>query len=191
MTDNAFTPGQGIPTRLVAGDLWTWRADGFAAAYPSAAFSLSYTLAPKIGGTATQAPATADPDGWVVSVVPSVTAALAAGTYAWTLFATRTSDGARQTVCAGVLEVAPDPAQAADTRSTAQKLLDAVNAVLEGRITKDVESYTIEGRSLTRVPLEVLRGTRARLMREVQAEQAAARGRHPGMRVKKMRFNNG
>jgi len=188
MSDNAFTPGQGVPSRLVAGDLWQWRADGLATAYPADTFGLSYVLAPKAGGTPTTAPAVADANGWGVTVAAATTATLAAGTYAWTLFATRTSDGARQTVCAGALEVAPDPAGAGDTRTAARKMLDAINAVLEGRITKNVESYSIEGRSLTRVPFEVLRNTRARLMREVQAEDALARGRRPGPRYQRMRF---
>lgn len=188
MSDNAFTPGQGVPSRLVAGDLWAWRVDGMTAAYPSDAFTLSYSLAPKAGGTPTTAAAQADADGWAVTVAPATTAALAAGSYGWTLFAMRISDGARQTVCAGVLEVAPDPAQGGDTRTQARKLLDAINAVLEGRITKDVESYSIEGRSLTRVPLEVLRTTRARLMREVQAEERLAAGRRPGPRYQRLRF---
>lgn len=191
MADNAFTPGQGVPARLVAGDLWQWRADGMAAAYPSPDFTLSYSLAPKTGGTSTVAAAVADADGWLVTVPAASTATIPAGTFAWSLFAVRVSDGARQTVCAGVLEVAPNPTAALDTRTKARRLLDAINAVLENRITKDVESYSIEGRALTRVPLEVLNTTRARLMREVQAEEAAAAGRRPGPRLIKMGFANG
>lgn len=191
MADNAFTIGQGIPSALVAGDLWEWRLDGMSAAYPYPDFSLFYAIAPQGGGTATTAAAVADADGWIVSVSPAVTAPLAPGRYAWTLFSVRTSDSARRTVCAGVLEVKPDPATAADTRSKARRLLDAIDSVLEGRITKDVESYSIEGRALTRIPFEALRNTRARLLREVQAEEAAAAGHRPGPRYQRMGFGNG
>ena len=188
MTDNAFTPAQGIPSNLVAGDLWTWRLDEFAALYPSAVYSLAYSIAPKSGGAPTSAPAVADADGWVVSILPAVTTALAPTAYAWTLIATRTSDGARVSIRCGDFTVSPDPSQSNDTRSQAQRLLDAVNAVLEGRATKDVEAYSIEGRSLTRTPFEILRNTRVRLMREVQAEQAAAKGKGTGPRYRKVRF---
>lgn len=188
MSDNAFTPGQGVPSRLVAGDLWAWRVDGMLAAYPPDAFNLSYSLAPHAGGAVVNVSAVSDADGWSISIPSATTASLTPGLYGWTLFATRISDGARQAICSARFEVSPDPAQGGDARTQARKLLDAINAVLEGRITKDVESYSIEGRSLTRVPLEVLRTTRARLMREVQAEERLAKGQRPGPSYTRLRF---
>lgn len=188
MADNAFTAGQGVPARLVAGDFWTWRADGLLAAYPPASYSLAYSLAPREGGTATTASATSDADGWVVEVPAATTAPLAAGTYAWTLTATRLSDGARATICAGTVEVAPDPSAAGDTRTPARRLLDAIESVLEGRVSKDVDAYSIEGRSLTRIPFAELRATRARLLREVAAEERAAKGQSGLITYSRVRF---
>jgi hypothetical protein len=188
MTENVFTAGQGVPARLVAENFWTWRADGLAAAYPSDAYSLAYTFAPRIGGTATVVSATGDADGWLVEVPGATTAPLVPGTYAWSLVATRISDGASASIVCGVLEVTPNPAGGTDTRTTARRHLDAINAVLDGRITKDVESYSIEGRALTRVPLEVLHKLRARYMAEAQAEDRLAAGKAPGPRVRKLRF---
>ncbi|AVO37384.2 hypothetical protein [Pukyongiella litopenaei] len=40
-----------------------------------------------------------------------------------------------------------------DARRHEQRVLDAVEAVIEGRATKDQESYTINGRTLTRTPI--------------------------------------
>lgn len=60
--------------------------------------------------------------------------------------------------------------------SPAASQLAAINEVLAGRIPKDVESYAIEGRSLTRVPLKELYQIRTLLMHEVAAEARAARG---------------
>lgn len=188
MTENAFTAGQGVPVRLVAGDFWTWRADGLSAAYPSTDYSLSYSFAPKAGGTAISAPATADADGWLVSVVGATTAALLAGPYAWSLIATRSSDGATATIVSGVVQIAASGLVGGDTRTTARRHLDAINAVLDGRITKDVESYSIEGRALTRVPLEVLSTLRSKYMSEVQAEERVAAGKSSGPRVRKVFF---
>ena len=188
MMDNAFTAGQGVPARLVAGNFWTWRADGLAAAYPASAYSLAYTFAPRNGGTATAVLAAGDADGWLVEVPGATTAALVSGSYAWSLTATRTADGAAASIVSGVLEVAPNPTAGSDTRTPARRHLDAINAVLDGRITKDVETYSIEGRALTRVPLEILHKMRARYMAEVQAEDRAACGKSPGPRVRKLRF---
>jgi hypothetical protein len=187
MIDNAFTPTQGVPARLIAGDLWTWRADGLVAAYPDPVYSLSYSLAPRSGGAPVMVPATADAGGWLISVVPATTSAVSAGTYSWSLFATRLSDAARLAICTGTVEVAPDPTATA-TASNARKQLAAIDAVLEGRITKDVESYSIEGRALTRIPFMELRIMRARLVAEVAAEDRAAAGKGTGPRYRKLRF---
>ena len=188
MTENAFTAGQGVPVRLVAGDFWTWRADGMAEAYPSDAYSLAYSFAPKAGGTSISTPATADADGWLVTVAGATTTSLAAGPYAWALIATRLSDSATATVVCGVVQIAAAATTGGDTRTTARRHLDAINAVLDGRITKDVESYSIEGRALTRVPLEILTTLRAKYMSEVQAEERLAAGKSSGPRVRKVAF---
>ncbi len=188
MSDDAFTPGQGVPARLVAGDLWSWRVDQYQITYPANAVGLSYAFAPVDGGSVATFSASADVDGWVVSVASATSATLSAGRYTWTLFATRLSDGGRATICTGTVEITPDPTLGADTRSQARRHLDAINAVLDRRITKDVENYTIEGRALTRTPLEILHKLRARYMAEVQAEDRRAKGKSGVMKVRKVRF---
>ena len=190
MSTNAFEPGQGVPSALVAGDFWSWRVDGIKYTYPSDDYSLSYKLAPRSGGDMTTIEATADDDGWLVSVSSTTTTALTAGVYVWSLIATRISDNARKTVCSNLLTVKPDPTVATDSRTIARRHLDAINSVLEGRITKDVENYTIEGRALTRTPLADLHKLRSRYMAEVQAEERAARGQS-SIRYKKVRNWNG
>jgi hypothetical protein len=185
---NAFNPGQGVPGSLIAGDAWAWRADGLAAVYPAPAYSLAYHLAPRAGGPALVAPATPDADGFLVSVAATATAALVAGPWVWALRVTRASDAAAVTEATGCVEICPNPSSGADTRSQARRLLDAINAVLERRAGKDVDAYTIEGRSLTRIPFAELRATRARLLREVAAEDGGGPG--GGLRHRKVRFRN-
>lgn len=190
MTD-AFTPGQGVPAQLVAGDAWAWRADGFATVYPSPDYALTYHLTPASGGAPIPAAVAPDAAGMAVSVPAATTAGAAPGPWRWTLTVRRAADAARVTIAAGQFQVWPDLTTGGDTRSQARRLLDAINAVLEKRISADVENYSIEGRALTRTPLEVLRVTRARLMREVAAEDAAAAGRPGGLRHRKVRFGSG
>ncbi|MEL7183548.1 MAG: hypothetical protein AAGK57_07880, partial [Pseudomonadota bacterium] len=134
---NAFTPGQGIPVRLAVGDFWTWRADGFVAAYPPEAFVLTYVLTPRSGGAPMMVAAVVDGDGWLIEVPSATTSTAEDGAYTWAAIATRRSDGARVSLITGAVIVDPDPTLGGDTRSAAHKMLDAVEAVLAGRITKD------------------------------------------------------
>lgn len=185
MASNAFTPTEGVPTRLVAGDFWTWRADTFATDYPSPDYELNYSLAPRAGGAQVTAWATSDAEGWLVK--KTATSSAKAGFYSWVLTVTRVFDGARLVIANGTVEVAANPNTDA-VATNARKQLDAIDAVLEGRITKDVESYSIEGRALTRIPFAELRIMRARLKAEVAAEDRAAAGKGSGPRYRKLRF---
>ncbi len=187
MSDNAFTPSQGVPASLTAGDFWTWRVDGFTAAYDLAVYELDYTLTPKSGGAAFNIPATADADGRLVSVPSTSTQNLGQGKWGWVLRATRLSDSAAVSIMSGVVDVLPNPT-ATSVASAARKMLAAIDAVLENRITKDVEAYTIEGRSLTRIPFLELRAMRTRLAAEVAAEDRAASGKIGVMKIRKMGF---
>ena len=57
----------------------------------------------------------------------------------------------------GTFEVIADRDNATtDPRSDNKIILDAITAVIKGRATKDQESYSINGRSLSRTPLKDL-----------------------------------
>lgn len=185
---NAFNPGQGVPGSLIAGDAWAWRADGFASVHPSPEYSLAYHLTPRSGGAAILVRAVADADGFLASRTATETADAAPGAWVWALKVTRVSDAAVVTVATGAVTICPNPASGMDRRTDTRKLLDAVNSVMAGRIGKDVESYSIDGRALTRIPFMELRQLRARLMREIEAEEG--RGGAGGMRHRKLRFRN-
>jgi hypothetical protein len=71
--------------------------------------------------------------------------------------------------------------------SHATTMLAAIESVLEGRITADVEQYTIAGRSITKIPVEELLKLRSLYRSEVNAEKAAdriARGEGSGHKIK-------
>jgi hypothetical protein len=76
--------------------------------------------------------------------------------------------------------VLPDPASQGagqDPRSHARKTLDAIEAVVEGRATKDQQAYTIGGRSLQRMPIKDLMYFRGVYRAEVYAEESRLTGR--------------
>lgn len=51
--------------------------------------------------------------------------------------------------------------------------MDAIESVLEGRASSDVESYSIAGRSITKIPISELLTLRAKYKAEVEAQEAA------------------
>ena len=175
------------PTEVVAGDTWKWkRAD--LADYPASAWTLTYYVS-NSSGKINQA-ALAEGDAHVVTFAASATAALAAGRYRLEGYVAK--DGERYRVFAGSLKVEPDltASGSIDARSHAEKVLDAIEAVLEARATKDQSSYTIEGRTLSRTPIEDLLRLRDVYRNEVNRERALDRIRsgRPGGRQTLVRF---
>lgn len=145
--------------------------------YPaSAGWTLKYRLAPRAAGTAYDITATASGDDYRVQVAAATTANYAPGDYTWTAWVELGAEV--YTVDRGQLEIRARSSTLAaghDGRSHAQKVLDAIEAVLEGRASLDQQEYAINGRSLKRTPLADLMRLRQLYRNEVQGEDAANR----------------
>jgi hypothetical protein len=167
------------PAAARAGDTWQWARA--IADYPAPDWTLTYTLwsaSAVLAITATQS-GTAH----AVSVAPTVTATYSAGPYEWVA---RVSDGTDvHTIATGRLTILPAVGTAMDTRSHARRMLDAINAMLEGRATGgdlDVIKTSIGDRA-TETDLPTLLTMRRQYAAAVQAEDdalAAARGERRG-----------
>jgi hypothetical protein len=96
------------------------------------------------------------------------------GNYKW--FIRATAAGIVDTVLEGWLDILPDLAAAKgrDHRGPARVMLDAVNATLLGRASSDQLAMTINGRSISRIPLPELRQWQAQLKQEVRTEEKGA-----------------
>lgn len=171
----------GMPTILTAGDRWRWR-ESAAAAYPPAA---GWTLKYRLRSAAAVIDITAQVVGaaYEIDVAPATTATYAAAEYDWTAWVEKSGD--RVSIATGRVTVRPDPATiaAGDIRSHAEKVLEAIHAVIEGRASQDQESYSINGRSLSRTSLPdllALERTYARRVARERAEREAAAGRGGG-----------
>ncbi len=164
------------PVQLIIGDRWVWKRTDLGSDYPPASYALSYSL--RLQGTgATEIEIAASESGsdYLVEVAAATTAAYTAGDYQWQAYITRTSDSERATIGTGYVEaVANRDAATTDPRSHSKIVLDAVEAVLENRATKDQESYSIAGRSLARTSLSELLNLRDRYRAEYKAELDAA-----------------
>ncbi|MQQ09102.1 hypothetical protein GFB49_11605 [Epibacterium sp. SM1979] len=164
-----------IPSQLVAGDSWAWSDAPAFASHPPPDWSLHYILRPVTGGDPITIVASHGETSFVITHPASETQSLAPGEYEWSALAFNAGTGDRARLSVGRICILPDPLQATgDQRSGAERILAAIDATLEGRVSKDAESYTIEGRSIARTPIEDL--TRLQSI----YSQRVAQERNPG-----------
>jgi protein subunit release factor B len=131
------------------------------------------------------------PDGDLhrITAAATTSAAWSSGTY-WASL--RAEDGADVIeVEAGQIEIAPDLAQEAqdyDGRDHVEKVLAAIEAVIECRASKDQERYRINNRELQRTPLDQLMQLRDRYRAEARRARAARKGQSLLGRPVRVRF---
>lgn len=176
------------PTAARAGDTWRWSRS--LSDYPADIWTLTYTLfnaASKISITAS-----ADGADHLVDVAPATTADYPAGAYDWV---SHVSDGTdRFQVGAGSMSVLPDLSAVSsyDGRSHARKMLDAIDALLEGRATSgqiDLVTASSEHESITKRPDLLLKMRQHYAAAVANEEQAAAIARGDNLgRIVQVRF---
>ena len=172
------------PAQLRAGDTWQWRREDIADYPPADGWTLSYRFRHPTN-TGFEIVATADGSAYAVSVPAATSTAYLAGRYSWAAWV-QTQAGEIHTIDEGSVELLPNfrAANAAgvlDTRSHARKVLDAIEALIEGRATKDQQQYQIGDRTLVRMQVAELLSLRDRYQAMVNSEEAAERVRN-GMR---------
>lgn len=129
-----------------------------------------------------------DGDSFVVTVTAAETAAWAIGDYWYQIYMSTTTT--RNTVEEGSVtfeQSFSDVTGVIDNRSYVKKVLDAIQAVIEGRASKDQESYSIAGRSLARTPLEDLIKMEDEYRKRYNTEQQEEKidkGESPGNQIK-------
>jgi hypothetical protein len=113
----------------------------------------------------------ADSDGFSVNVAPTDTKLWVAGKYSLIARVTNSDETIAATVYEGRIEILPDITAVADPRTHEEKVLDAINAVIEGRA--DVDEYTIGGRSIKKMPIGDLLKFQAVYATRVKAQRIA------------------
>jgi hypothetical protein len=96
----------------------------------------------------------ADGDDHDFDITAATTAAWTPGQYTYQRYVSDGTD--RVTLTRGSVEIKPDFTTASDQRSDSQKKLDAIEAIIENRASLDQQSYTIAGRSITRLDIKDL-----------------------------------
>jgi hypothetical protein len=162
------------PLSIVAGDKATWTRQ--LSDHPASdGWALSYTLVERKTGAAVSFDSTGSGSTHTVSVPSATTAAWPPGFYAGQGYVTK--DGERVTIWANTIEVKPNFASgmAGDIRSHARKVVDSIEAVLEGRASQEVLEFNVEGTTLRKTPVADLLQLRDRYMVEVRNEEARDR----------------
>jgi hypothetical protein len=177
------------PEKLTAGVTWKWKKT--ISDYPASEWTLTYYLR-KSGVTATSFNAATDGDSYLVTVPAATTAAFASGVYdfiGWVIKGTEKFE-----VFNSVIEVLPNPTNtsAYDPRSHARRVMELIEAAMEGRMDSgQMESYSIGGRSISKIPLGQLRELWEKYKQDVVMEEQAERlvnGRRSGKNIG-IRFN--
>jgi len=149
---------------------------------------LKFVAVGKLGAFSITASAdTENADDFLFSAVAATTAAYVAGDYQWQVVATKAPN--RYTIATGLISLLDNIANRTtlyDNRSHVKKVLDAIEAVLEGRASRQDQSYTIAGRSLSLTPIPDLLKLRSLYKSEYESELAAERikaGRGSGRKI--------
>jgi hypothetical protein len=139
-------------------------------------WTLKFTAVGKVGIIAITASADDDnADDFKFTAAAATTAAYAAGDYQWQITATKSTT--RYTIAEGLITLLDNISGRSalyDNRSHAKKVLDAIEAVIEGRASQDQMQYSIAGRSLSRTPIPDLMKLRATYKTEYDNELATA-----------------
>lgn len=181
MVNVLLTPLARVPDRVIAGDSIVVRADGLMAAYDSAeGYSVTWLFQPAAGGAITSISGVADADAWKLVVPASATVSWATGRWRWSVRVV--NDDFAQTIDQGMMTVDPNPETAdLDSRTQAQRILDMVNAAIEGRASStDLEYEFEDGRRLRKMTHAELLVLRDRYVKIVATEANKTRRTGPG-----------
>lgn len=183
---------EGEPLKIVVGDFIQWKKTALAESYPPATHSAEYVARIAAGqGDEIKIAATERTDYYLFKVTSATSASFQTGFYHWQLEVTETASGNRIVVERGEFEAIADlDNNGADPRSHAEIMLDKIESLLQGRADKDVSSYAIQGRSISKMSITDLLQWRDYYRKEVVKErrdQAIAQGK-PTKTTVKVRF---
>lgn len=158
------------PTTFAAGETVEWTKS--IADYASTdGWTLIYSIrGPSVFADVT---ATGNSDGsYSISIPVSTTTGLSAGTYKWASHAYKAGPPIlRYAIARGVIVVTQDLTAATTVKSHAAQALEVIEAALTGRLTSDMQSYAIAGRSILKIPINELYALRAKYRAELWKER--------------------
>lgn len=186
--DAANAP-EGEPLEVVVGDFIQWKRSDLVQDYPLASYSAQYVARITAGGnTEILLPSTEVGGTYLFTVDSATSTNFVAGLYHWQLEIIQTSSGNRIVVDRGDFTAIEDlDVNGADPRSHAQIMIAKIESILDGKADSDVGSYSIAGRSLTKMSFAELMTARDQYKAEFHQEvikDRARRGKPTGSTIK-------
>lgn len=183
---------EGEPREIVVGDFLQWKRSDIASDYPTSEGYTAEYVARITGGGATEIKlpqSVNSTDTYYLFQISSVdTALFLPGLYHWQLEITETASGNRLVVDIGDFNAIPDmDNNQADPRIHAEVMVAKIQTILEGKADADVSSYSIAGRSLTKLSFSELIEARDYYRREMtkhKNDELLKRGKSNGSTIK-------
>ena len=176
------------PEILVVGDRWVWKRTDVGSDYAPSSYAMSYR-ARLLGAGSTNFSFTASESGtdYIIEVASSTTTNYTAGTYAWNMYITRSSDSERIALDSGKFEVKANLVTSEDDpRTHAAKMVDYLEATQESLGQKLTTAYSVSDRSNTLRSMEEVSAQlnfyRAKFERERMVDRAKS-GRRTGQNI--------
>ena len=176
------------PEILVVGDRWVWKRTDIGSTYAPSSYALSYR-ARLLGAGSTNFSFVASESGtdYLVEIASSTTVNYSSGTYAWSMYITRSSDSERFALDTGKFEVQENlVTSSADPRTHAGKMVDYLETTLDSLAQKLTTSYSVSDRSNTLRSIDEVRGElnyyKTVFRREVQKDRAKS-GKRTGQNI--------
>jgi len=181
------------PSNFVVGDFVQWKRTDLSDDYPNTAYTATYVSRDAGGGSHEfSVTGTSSGDDFLFTILGSASDDFSAGHHKWQLEIIRNSDSERIVVETGHWDINVDmDVNGVDPRSFAQTMVDKIETILKGKADSDVGSYSIAGRSLTKMTFAELEEARDRYMgifKREQSEEAVKKGK-PSPNTIKVRFS--
>lgn len=168
-----------LPRQIQSGDSLKFVDE--IANYPASSWTLTYTFTK--GDLIINFSGTADGDKHSIALLPSATTKWVPGSYRWQA---TVSDGTdRFSVGFGRVEILPDFTKSGQGEFRhVEKVLTAIEALLEGKATQDQASYSIAGRSLSKYSIPELLAWRDKYKGELRRLERADQGLGSTVKIK-------
>jgi len=154
---DATNAPEGEPESVVVGDFLQWKRSDLVSDYPTDLYTATYVAKVTGGSDEITIAMTGQTTHYLATVASTTSSAFVKGDYHYQLEIKRNSDDERVVVDRGYISVIPDlDNAAADPRSHAEIMLSKIETVLSGKADADVSSYSIAGRSLTKMTFQEL-----------------------------------
>ena len=179
MATNYFdTVAEGYPNSIVAGDFVQFKRTDLVATYDPTLYTMEFIARIAGGGNEIKITATNATSHYLFQAASADTGMWNAGEYHWQLDVIRISDSERYTLDRGHnLKVIADlDTNNSDPRTHEEITLEKIRSLIQGKADADVSSYSIAGRSLTKMTFAELTEAEDYFSKKVKAQISKLNG---------------